>query len=82
MFNTTLWTIIRSDEGSHFANESIAQFLVATGTLQNLTLANSSQENAIVERNYNFFFDTYVCLHFIPIQLTTINLIHHLYTEL
>jgi transposase InsO family protein len=44
-------TIIRSDKGSHFANELIAQFLAATGTLQNLTLAYSSQENAIVERN-------------------------------
>jgi hypothetical protein len=30
----------------------IEQFLKATGTLQNLTLAYSSQENAIVER-YN-----------------------------
>jgi hypothetical protein len=30
----------------------IEQFLKATGTLQNLTLAYSSQENAIVERNH------------------------------
>jgi transposase InsO family protein len=44
-------TIIRSDKSSHFANELIAQFSAATGTLQNLTLAYSSQENAIVERN-------------------------------
>jgi hypothetical protein len=29
----------------------IEQFLKATGTLQNLTLAYSSQESAIVERN-------------------------------
>jgi transposase InsO family protein len=44
-------TIIRSDKSSHFANEFIAQFLAATGTLQNLTLAYSSQENAVVEKN-------------------------------
>ena len=44
-------SVIRSDRGSHFANAVIAQFLVATGTAQNLTLAYSSQENAIVERN-------------------------------
>jgi hypothetical protein len=42
---------VPGDKGSHFANELIAQFLAATGTLQNLTLAYSSQENAIVERN-------------------------------
>jgi hypothetical protein len=28
-------TIIRSDKSSHFANELIAQFSAATGTLQN-----------------------------------------------
>jgi transposase InsO family protein len=44
-------TIIRSDKGSHFANELIAQFLAAAGTLQSLTLAYSSQENAIIESN-------------------------------
>ena len=44
-------TVIRSDKGSHFANSLIQQFLSATSTLQNLTLAYSSQENAIVERN-------------------------------
>ena len=44
-------TVIRSDKGSHFANSLIEKFLRATGTLQNLTLAYSSQENAIVERN-------------------------------
>jgi transposase InsO family protein len=44
-------TDIRSDKGQHFANTLIEQFLKATGTLQNLTLAYSSQENAIVERN-------------------------------
>jgi hypothetical protein len=43
--------VIRSDKGSHFANAVIAQFLAATGTAQNLTLAYSSQENAIVERS-------------------------------
>ena len=43
-------TTIRSDRGSHFANSVITQFLEATGTLQNLTLAYSSEENAIVER--------------------------------
>ena len=44
-------TVIRSDKGSHFANSLIEKFLKATGTLQILTLAYSSQENAIVERN-------------------------------
>jgi hypothetical protein len=43
--------IIRSDRGPHFANELIAGFLKATGTPHNLTLAYSSQENAIVERS-------------------------------
>jgi transposase InsO family protein len=42
--------MIRSDRGSHFANELIKQFLVSTGTPHNLTLAYSKQENAIVER--------------------------------
>ena len=41
---------IRSDRGSHFANDLIKQFLVSTGTPHNLTLAYSKQENAIVER--------------------------------
>ena len=41
---------IRSDRGSHFANEIISQFCLATGIKQNLTLAYSSEENAIVER--------------------------------
>jgi hypothetical protein len=41
---------IRSDRGPHFANELIAGFLKATGTPHNLTLAYSSEENAIVER--------------------------------
>jgi hypothetical protein len=44
-------TVIGSDKGPHFANTLIEQFLKATGTLQNLTLAYSSQENSIVERN-------------------------------
>jgi hypothetical protein len=42
--------IIRSDRGSHFANELIKEFLQATGTPHNLTLAYSSEENSIVER--------------------------------
>ena len=42
--------MIRSDRGSHFANDLIKQFLVSTGTPHNLTLAYSKQENAIVER--------------------------------
>ena len=41
---------IRSDRGSHFANELIKEFLLATGTPHNLTLAYSSEENSIVER--------------------------------
>jgi hypothetical protein len=41
-------TVIRSHKGLHFANTLIEQFLKATGTLQNLTLAYSSQENAFV----------------------------------
>ena len=42
--------MVRSDRGAHFANDLIRQFLVATGTPHNLTLAYSKQENAIVER--------------------------------
>jgi RNase H-like domain found in reverse transcriptase/Integrase core domain/Chromo (CHRromatin Organisation MOdifier) domain/Integrase zinc binding domain len=42
--------MIRSDRGSHFANDLIKQFLLSTGTPHNLTLAYSKQENAIVER--------------------------------
>ena len=41
---------IRSDRGSHFANELINGFLLAMGTPHNLTLAYSSEENSIVER--------------------------------
>ena len=43
-------TQIRSDRGSHFVNETITQFLAMVGTQQCLTLAYSSQQNAIVER--------------------------------
>ena len=43
-------TVIRSDNGSHFVNTVIQQFLTAVGTQHNLTLAYSSEENAIVER--------------------------------
>ena len=42
--------MIRSDRGSYFANDLIKEFLDLTGTPHNLTLAYSSQENAIVER--------------------------------
>ena len=42
--------MIRSDRGSHFANDLIKEFLDLTGAPHNLTLAHSSQENAIVER--------------------------------
>jgi len=42
--------LIRSDRGSHFANATIAEFLSLVGTEQCLTLAYSSQQNAIVER--------------------------------
>ena len=42
--------MIRSDRGSHFANDMIKEFLDLCGTSHNLTLANSKQENAIVER--------------------------------
>ena len=41
--------MIRSDRGSHFANDLIKQYFVSTGTPHNLTLAYSKQENAIVE---------------------------------
>jgi hypothetical protein len=44
-------TVIRSDKGPHFANSLIEKFLKATGIEHNLTLAYSSQENSIVERN-------------------------------
>ena len=43
-------SLIRSDRGSHFANDLIKEFLDRTGTPHNLTLAYSKQENAIVER--------------------------------
>jgi transposase InsO family protein len=43
-------TVLRSDNGSHFVNKVIQQFLIAVGTQHNLTLAYSSEENAIVER--------------------------------
>ena len=43
-------TGIRSDNGSHFVNTVIQQFLTAVGTQHNLTLAYSSEENALVER--------------------------------
>ena len=43
-------SMIRSDRGSHFANELIKEFLDRTGTPHNLTLAYSKQENALVER--------------------------------
>ena len=42
--------MIRSDRGSHFANDYIKEFLDLTDTSHNLTLAYSSQKNAIVER--------------------------------
>ena len=42
--------MIRSDCGSHFANDLIKAFLDITGTPHILTLASSSQENPIVER--------------------------------
>jgi transposase InsO family protein len=42
--------MIRSDRGSHFANETIEKFLRMTGVGHNLTLAYSSQENSKVER--------------------------------
>jgi transposase InsO family protein len=70
-------TVIRSDKGSHFTNELIAQFLAATGTLQNLALAYSSKKYAIVERNNKEINRQLLALTFIPIQLTTINLVYH-----
>ena len=42
--------MVRSDKGSHFANDLIKEFLSLTGTPHNLTLSYSKQENAIVER--------------------------------
>ena len=42
--------MIRSDRGSHFANELTKELLDLCGTPHNLTLAYSKQENAIVER--------------------------------
>lgn len=41
---------IRSDQGPQFANDIIEEFLKLIGTEHLLTLAYSSQENAIVER--------------------------------
>jgi transposase InsO family protein len=43
-------TQIRSERGSHFVNETITQFLALVGTELCLTLAYSSQQNAIKER--------------------------------
>ena len=43
-------SFIRSDNGPHFANKVIQEFLQAAETKQNLTLAYCSQENGIVER--------------------------------
>jgi hypothetical protein len=42
--------MIRSDRGSHFANDTIEKFLRMTGVGHNLTLTYSSQENSKVER--------------------------------
>ena len=42
--------MIKSNRGSHFANDMIKEFLDLCGTPHNLTLAYSKQENAIVER--------------------------------
>jgi hypothetical protein len=43
-------TQIRSDRGSHFVNSVIKEFLALVGTQHSMTLAYSSQQNAIVER--------------------------------
>jgi transposase InsO family protein len=43
-------TQLRSDRGSHFVNSVIKEFLPLVGIQQSLTLAYSSQQNAIVER--------------------------------
>ena len=43
---------LRSDNGPHFIAEVIREFLHLIGVSHTLTLANSKQENAIVER-YN-----------------------------
>jgi hypothetical protein len=43
-------TQIQSDRGSHFVNSVIQEFLPLVGTQHCLTLAYSSQQNAIVER--------------------------------
>ena len=41
---------IRSDNGPHFVNEVIRQFLILVGTSHDRTMAYSSEENALVER--------------------------------
>jgi transposase InsO family protein len=43
-------TQLRSDRGSHFVNTVIKEFVSLVGTQHCLTLAYSSQQNAIVER--------------------------------
>jgi transposase InsO family protein len=43
-------TQLRSDRESHFVNSVIKEFLPSVGTQHSLTLAYSSQQNAIVER--------------------------------
>ena len=45
---------IRSDNGPHFVNEVIRQFLILVGTSHDRTMAYSSEENALVERSYYF----------------------------
>jgi hypothetical protein len=42
---------ILSDNGSHFVNETIKEFLTHVGTEHRLTVAYSKEENAIVERS-------------------------------
>jgi Integrase core domain len=70
-------TIIRSDKGSHFTNELIAQCLAATGRLQNFTLLTLQKKTLLLKEVTKKSIDTYLHPPFIPIQLTTINLVYH-----
>ena len=42
--------MIRSDKGSHLANDLNKEFLVLTGTPHSLTLSYSKQDHGVVER--------------------------------
>ena len=64
--------MIRSDRGSHFANNLMKEFLDLTGTPHNLTLAYSSQVNTFVER-----VNKEVNRHLRGLVFNTLSLVHY-----